>query len=132
LAVSPAPSQAQTVSQIGRRSPERAAILDAERAVIEAQLGIKVKFVVVRLAAYGDWVYAALRPRSATGERIDYRRTLYAKVYLPDMDSDHIDVLLKRHGAGWTIVEQAFLPTDVVWEPWQNKYQLPRALFLTD
>ena len=39
------------------------------------------------------------------GERIDYRQTLYAKDYLPDMDSDHIDVLLKRRGAGWIIVE---------------------------
>lgn len=128
---SPLPAPAQTVVAIERNAPDRGAILDAERDVLEIQLGIKVKFVVVRLARYGDWVYAALRPRTAAGDRIDYRRTLYAKDYLPDMDSDHIDVLLKRRDAGWIIVEQAFLPTDVVWEAWQDKYRLPRDLFLS-
>lgn len=129
LPVSLASAQAQTVVEIERGSPDRTAILDAERAVLEVQLGIKLKFVVVRLTGYGDWAYAALRPRTEAGERIDYRQTLYAKDYLPDMDSDHIDVLLKRRGSGWTIVEEAFLPTDVVWEAWQHKYNLPRDLF---
>jgi hypothetical protein len=30
------------------------------------------------------------------------------------------------------MVEEAFLPTDVVWEEWQKKYKLPRALFLVE
>jgi hypothetical protein len=34
--------------------------------------------------------------------------------------------------SSWTLVEHALLPTDVVWEEWQGKYELPRALFITE
>ena len=125
-------SHAQQIIMVERGSPERKAILDVVRAAVQRRLGIKVVFQVERLAVLGDWAFAGLRPRTETGGRIDYRRTLYAKNFDPEQDSDTVDVLLRRKGAAWTIVEEAFLPTDVVWEEWQGKYKLPRALFFVE
>ena len=126
------PSHAQQIIMVERGSPERKAILDVVRAAVQRRIGIKVVFQVERLAVLGDWAFAGLRPRTETGGRIDYRRTLYAKNFDPEQDSDTVDVLLRRKGAAWTIVEEAFLPTDVVWEEWQRKYKLPRALFFVE
>ena len=126
------PSYAEQIIQIERGSPDRQAILDVVRASVQRRLGIKVIFQVGRLAVFGDWAFAGLHPRTASGMRIDYRRTLYAKNYVSDLDSDSVDVLLRRNGAVWSIVEEAFLPTDVVWEEWQEKYKLPRALFFVE
>jgi hypothetical protein len=118
--------------QIERDSPERKAILDVARVPVERRLGIKVVFVVERMTLFGVWAYAAMHPRDAAGNRIDYRRTLFAKDFDPEQDSDFVGVLLRRNGAAWSLVEEAFLPTDVFWEEWETKYKLPRALFLTE
>ena len=125
------PAYAQQIVQIGRDSSERKAILDVARAPIERRLGIKVVFVVGRITTYGSWAFAALHPRNAAGNRIDYRQTRYAKDFISDQDSDHFGVLLQRKGGAWALVESAFLPTDVYWIEWQKKYKLPEALFMT-
>ncbi|MGA2566462.1 MAG: hypothetical protein ABSF41_06505 [Pseudolabrys sp.] len=126
------PAYAQQILQIGRDSPERKLILDAVRASVERTLGIKVIFVVDRMTVSGEWAFASLHPRDAAGNRIDYRRTLIAKDFDPEQDSDLAGALLQRKGAAWTVVEEAFLPTDVYWEEWETKYKLPRALFLSE
>jgi hypothetical protein len=127
-----APSYAQQIVLIERGTPERTAMLDVVRASVQRRLGIKVIFQIERLAVFGEWAFAGLRPRTETGSRIDYRRTLYAKDFDPEQDSDTVDVLLRCDGAAWSIVEEGFLPTDVVWEEWQNKYKLPRELFFVE
>jgi len=127
-----APGYAQRIVLIERGAPERTVLLDVVRASVQRRLGIKVIFQVQRLAVFGDWAFAGLRPRTETGSRIDYRRTLYAKDFDPEQDSDTVDVLLRRSGGAWGIVEEAFLPTDVVWEEWQRKYKLPRELFFVE
>jgi len=127
-----APSDAQSIVVIERGAPERTAILDVVRASVQRRLGIKVIFQVERLAVFGDWAFAGFRPRTEAGKRIDYRRTLIAKDFDPEQDSDTVDVLLRRDGAAWKIVEEAFLPTDVVWEEWQEKNKLPRELFFVE
>jgi hypothetical protein len=126
------PAYPQQIVQIERGSPDRKAILDVVRTSVEQRLGIKVIFQVERLAVFGTWAYAGLHPRTEAGNRIDYRRTRYARGFIPDMDSDSVDVLLRRDGPSWSIVQEAFLPTDVVWEEWQRKYKLPRGLFLAE
>ncbi len=127
-----ASAHAQQVVLVERGSPQRKIILDAVRAPVERWLGIRVIFVVKRLAIFGDWAYADLRPRTAAGNRIDYRRTRIANDFDPEQDSDTVGFLLRRKGASWTVVEDALLPTDVFWEEWQQKYKLPRELFLTE
>ncbi len=124
------PALAQAILNVERASPDRKAILDTVRSSVERRLGIKVIFVVARISRYGDWAFADVRPRTQDGTRIDYRKTRYAKDYIPDLDSDTVDVLLRKKGGSWSIVEEAFLPTDVVWEDWERKYNLPRRLFL--
>lgn len=127
-----APARAQDIVRIERGSPERKIILDVVRASVERRLGIKVIFVVERLVTFGNWTYASLNPRTEAGTRIDYRRTRYAGNYHPDLDSDSVIVLLRRSGSSWSIVQEAFLPTDVVWEEWVKNYGLPRRLFLDE
>ena len=127
-----ASAQAQQVVLIERGSPEREILLNTVRVPVERWLGIRVIFVVKRLAIFGDWAYADLAPRTVTGDRIDYRRTRIAKQFDPEQDSDTLGFLLRRSGAGWTVAEDALLPTDVFWEEWQQKYKLPRELFFTE
>ena len=125
-------AEAQSIVLVHRGSPERKAILDVVRAPVERRLGISVIFEVERLAVFGDWAFAEVHPRTEAGGRIDYRRTRYARDYIPDLDSDLVLALLHRNGVSWIIVQEAFLPTDVVWEEWVNSYKLPRRLFLQD
>jgi hypothetical protein len=131
-AFAPAPAFAQQILQIGRDSPDRKPILDAGRAPVERMLGIKVVFVVDRMTVFSDWAFVSLHPRDAAGKRIDYRRTRIAKDFDPEQDSGLAGALLRRKGAAWSVVEEAFLPTDVYWEGWETKYKLPRALFLSE
>jgi hypothetical protein len=126
------PAHAQQILQIGRDSPERKIILDVVRASVERTLGIKAVFVVDRITVFGDWAFASVHPRNEAGNRIDYRRTRIAKDFDPEQDSDHAGALLRRKDAAWSVVEEAFLPTDVYWEEWEIKYKLPRALFLSE
>jgi len=112
-------ARAKTYSRRGARAVERT-------------LGIKVIFMVDRMTVFDEWAFASLHPRNATGNRIDYRRTLIAKDFDPEQDGDLAGALLRRKGAAWTVVEEAFLPTDVYWEEWETKYKLPRALFLSE
>lgn len=127
-----ASAHAQQVVLVERGSPQRKIILDAVRAPVERWLGIRVIFLVERLAIFGDWAYADLRPRNEAGKRIDYRRTRIAKDFDPEQDSDTLGFLLRRNGASWSVVEDALLPTDVFWEEWQQKYKLPRELFFAE
>lgn len=125
-------ASAQSIVLVPRSSPERKAILDVVRVPVERRLGIKVIFEVERLAVFGDWAFAEVHPRTEAGGRIDYRRTRYARDYVPDLDSDLVLTLLRRSGASWAVVQEAFLPTDVAWEEWVKSYKLPRRLFLQD
>lgn len=125
-------ASAQSIVLVPRSSPERKAILDVVRVPVERRLGIKVIFEVERLAVFGDWAFAEVHPRTEAGGRIDYRRTRYARDYVPDLDSDLVLTLLRRSGASWVVVQEAFLPTDVAWEEWVRSYKLPRRLFLQD
>ena len=125
-------ASAQSIVLVPRGAPERKAILDVVRVPVERRLGIKVIFEVERLAVFGDWAFAEVHPRTEAGGRIDYRRTRYARDYVPDLDSDLVLTLLRRSGASWVVVQEAFLPTDVAWEEWVKSYKLPRRLFLQD
>lgn len=127
-----ASAYAQQIVEIGRDAPDRKPILDAVRATVEGLLGIKVVFVVDRIRVFGDWGFASLHPRDAAGNRIDYRRTRIAKDFDPEQDSDLVGALVRRQGGAWTLVESALLPADVYWEEWEQKYKLPRAMFLSE
>ena len=62
-----APCHAQQIVLIDRGAPERTVLLDVVRAPVQRRLGIKVIFQVERLAVFGDWAFAGLRPRTETG-----------------------------------------------------------------
>ena len=60
----------------------------------------------------------------------DAFRGLFGR-YAPSAKALALRVVRQSHLAE-EIVQEAFLPTDVVWEEWVETYKLPRGLFLDE
>lgn len=58
-----------------RASPERAALMDALRVVVEPKLGSDVVFVVTDLKVKGDWAFGVLEPTHRDGSAIALEAT---------------------------------------------------------
>jgi hypothetical protein len=110
-------------------SPLRAAILDALRPAIEAEIGPPVEFKVSTIHVWREWAYVAARPQRRGGQPIDWRRTKYREAFENDAMSDLVLGLMRRSGSGWQRVGYFIGPTDAAWEEWATKYRLPRELF---
>lgn len=128
LAAGGAAAQARVVLP-GRGSPERAAILDAFRAPMEAAIGGPIEFRVSQLRVYGDWAYVSATPRRPGGRAIDWSRTRYAADMQADAMSDLTLGLLRRAGRGWRVVTHAIGPTDVPWIAWIDEHGAPKRVF---
>ena len=77
-----------------------------------------------------DWAFVQAKPQRPGGAPIDWRATRFKQDFEQDLMSDLVLGLLRRSGGRWTMVTGVVGPTDVVWEDWVKKYQLPRQLFL--
>ena len=124
------PVQAQ-ISLPPPGSSQRRAILDAFRPRIEAEVGPPVVFVVSVLRVSGNWAFVQATPKRPGGVDIDWKRTKFREDFEKDFMSDIVMGLLKYDDAKWSLVEYVIGPTDVFWENWQQKYRLPRQLFLS-
>src|SRR5437763_1501162 len=58
-------------------SPVRAAILDAVRPMVEAEVGKPVEFVVRQLRLLGEWAFVDLTPQRPGGGAIEYVYSRY-------------------------------------------------------
>lgn len=115
-----------------RNSPERKAILDVLRPVVEADIGPPVAFEVERINIEGEWAFVSATPRRPGGP-VDWTRTKYAKQIATDAMSDSLLALLHKKSDGpWRLAEYDLGPTDVTWEEWIPKYRLPRSFFVQD
>jgi hypothetical protein len=112
-----------------RGSPERAAILDALRPMVEDDVGPPVVFLVSRINAEHGYAFVSATPQRPGDVPIDWSRTRFAEAFAADAMSDMVLALLSDTGGGWQVLEYAIGPTDVVWEEWIEKYRLPRRLF---
>lgn len=130
LAPSPVqqPKQAK-ITTPARNTDLRAALMDAARIPIEADLGMKVIFVVSVLKTDGTWAYLQAQPRNPDGSSINWSKTPFADEWEKGVMSDVAMVLLQNSPEGWQVVDHVMGPTDVFWIGWLDGYGLPESLF---
>jgi len=112
-----------------RGSPERAAIMDAARGPVSADLGQPVIFVVDHLRSDGNFAYLQAVPHQPGGAPLDWMTTPFARDWQGDFMSDIVMVLLRRSDGRWQVIDHVVGPTDVHWVSWMEDYGLPPALF---
>jgi hypothetical protein len=108
----------------------RRTLMDAMRPSFEDELGASVEFFVHRLAVWGGYAYAAVRPQRPGGRPIDWRRTKYAEAFASGaFEADMSLALLRRSRGRWEVVDFVIGPTDAHWISWQTEYGIPEAVF---
>lgn len=107
----------------------RRAILDSARVPVAEALGKPVLFRVAHLGASGDWAFLRADMEGPGGRPIDYAGTSLAEPARHGAVSRSYAALLKRRGAGWTVVAHAIGPSDMAWEDWPTRHGAPRAIF---
>ncbi len=112
-----------------RGSAERAALMDAARAPVQADIGRSVIFVVDILRTDGNWAYLQGKPVNRDGSPVDWRRTPFAREMALGAMSDVVMVLFAKVSGRWQVIEYALGPTDVQWLDWARKYGLAERLF---
>lgn len=123
----PLPAAAQGAYEPARGTPERAALMDAVRPLVEVRVGGPVQFVVDRLQVSGDWAFAILDPQHPGGAQIDPAKTIYGE------DAEYMDglrtfALLVRANGRWNIVDYAVGPTDAFWDGNPLYRNIPQGL----
>jgi hypothetical protein len=112
-----------------RGSPIRAAIIDAVRPLVEAEVGAPVVLFVKAINVEGPFAFVSMTPARPGGQPIDWSRTRHARAKAADMISDVSQALLSGGDQSWSVIEFAFGPTDVPWEAWVSRHRAPRRLF---
>ena len=107
----------------------RAALLEAARVPVQAELGKAPKFRVDQLHRDGDWAFLLATLQDADGEPFDYRGTPLADAAQQGMVSRTYAALLPHDADGWQVVAKAIGPSDVAWEDWPKRYGAPARLF---
>jgi hypothetical protein len=119
---------AQVVSP-PRGSPQRAAVLDAVRPMVEAELGKPVEFVVNEMRLLGEWAFVTLTPQRPGGGKIEYAYTRYQRPVDDDMFGGIVAALLRQTPRGWLVYQYDLGATDVVWLEWKDFYPVPPEVF---
>jgi hypothetical protein len=112
-----------------RGTPERAAIMDAARVPIGADLGQRVIFVVDELRSDGEWVFLQAVPKQPDGKPIKWLTTPFAASWRQDMMTDVVMVLLRSRNGQMQVVDYVIGPTDVYWYTWVEAHGLPETFF---
>ena len=117
------------VASPARGTPLRAAILDAVRPMVEAEVGPPVEFVVNDMRVLGEWAFVSLTPRRPGGGAIEYVYTRYQTAWENDMFGYTVSALLRLTPKGWLVYQYDFGATDVPWIGWWNYYPVPQEVF---
>ncbi len=110
-------------------TPERVALMDAFRPLIERDLGQPVIFIVDLLRVEGDWAFFRGKPRKPNGAQIDYRKTRHREAAFAGMFEDQVFALFERKGPGWRVVEWGIGNTDVPYGGFWKKFGAPKGIF---
>jgi hypothetical protein len=110
-------------------SPLRKAILDAVRPMAEAEVGEPVEFVVTDLRVLGEWAFVRAVIQRPGGGEIEYVYTRYQSWVDAGAFGGQVITLLRQTPKGWLIYEYDLGATDVVWDPWDELYPVPREVF---
>lgn len=113
-------------------SPERKAILDVIRAVVERDLRQKVVFKVGLLNVAGNWAAARVTPIRPNGNDIDYRKTKYREDDEDGSFDGEGEALLRRRGSEWSLVKWRFGASDTELSMWIEELGAPASLAISD
>jgi hypothetical protein len=91
--------------------PQRKAVLDALRPVVEARLGPNVEFVVAVLRVEDGWAFVIADPRRKGGEPIDGWR-IFGE-HFGNMDGLRIEAVLQQRRGRWQLIDHGIGATDV-------------------
>ncbi len=113
-------------------SPERKAILDVIRAVVEPDLRQKVVFKVSLLNVAGNWAAARVTPIRPNGSDIDYRKTKYRADDEEGAFDGEGEALLRRRGGEWSLVKWRFGASDTELSIWIDELGAPSSLAISE
>lgn len=111
---------------------ERDQLLAAAREPVEETLGKPPVLVTRELNSEGQWAFLFADLQQQDGTSYDYSGTVKAEAARRGVVSHAYAALLRRDENGWRVVECVIGPTDVAWEGWGRKYNLPASLFAFD
>lgn len=111
---------------------EQSALLDAARVPVSEALGKPPLLVVRQLNRDGDWAFLFADMQQRPGVPYDYSGTPKSEAARHGAVSRSYAALLRKGDEGWRVVECVIGPTDIAWEGWAAKYQLPASLFAFD
>ena len=120
---------AQSVTEPGKGSAERTAILNALRVPVEKALKQKVQFSVQTIKVRGNWAFVNGEPQNSSGEKPDYSQTEFQEAIDEGMFDNNFQALLKKTGGKWKVVTYAIGCTDVCWLGWDKEFKAPKAIF---
>jgi hypothetical protein len=107
---------AAMVHEPGRDDPERKALLDAVRAAVGKEMGLKVEFKVETLNVAGDTAFAILEPvHPGTGTPVKLEETGFC-LDEGEFDGLRTEAILKKDASGWRVQSHAIGATDVWYE----------------
>jgi hypothetical protein len=109
-----------------RGSALRAAILDAVRPMVEAEVGKPVEFVVNDMRVLGEWAFVDLKPQRPGGGTIEYIYSRYQGAVDAGAFDNQVVALLRQTPRGWLVYQYSLGATDVVWYGWWMYYPVRR------
>ncbi|WP_244483759.1 hypothetical protein [Rhizobium sp. Root482] len=118
---------AQTLREPAKGSAERAAILDALRPAVEAEMRGPVEFVVTTLRASPDWAFVQAEPQRPGGGAIDPQETGF-NGETDIMDGLTVYALMAFHSGRWNMIDHMVGLTDVGYAVWPQRYGVPPAV----
>lgn len=98
----------------GQGTPERKAILDGVRGVVEQKLKGEVVFAVNDIRAYKNWAFVMADPQRKDGKKFDIVK-LFGKETSQMMDGLKVTAVLQRKGTEWVLVQHMIGASDVWW-----------------
>ena len=130
LAAAPAGAvEREPVRTLVPGDPDRRALLDLLRPVLEQELRGPVEFRVVEARAVSGWGMVKVEPQRPGGGRIAMRETVFADA--PFMDGLTTDALFRRRGERWYLITHVVGPSDAAASNWIFG-TVPSRLYLPD
>lgn len=123
------PAAFAQIATPARGTPERSAILDAVRPMVEAEVGKPVEFVVHDMRVLGEWAFVSLEPQRPGGGPIEYAHTRYQDAVDHDMFGYTVSALLRQTPLGWLVYHYDLGATDVPWIGWWEHHPVPPEVF---
>lgn len=112
--------------------PERKAILDAVRVVVEKDLGQRVVFEVDGVKVVSSFAGLRGRPVQPDGDSINYSRTRYASQVKAGAFDDAVMALLVKRNGRWRVLECEVGMTDYPGDAWLQKHKVPGDVLASD